>query len=262
LAIQALNFIYDNISSEVFSVKIVNFNSSGLQENNFGGNVIPIYESIKRKHNVFLYGTQPSQPLEFELNIATEGEELDSYSLGALGKWLFGHQDWKWLQIEQVSYEGLWFKCLLLDPQVISVGNMNIGFKCKVFCDSSYVYSDEFTYNHNITTSNQQITFNNLSDANLYLYPYISFTTSSTTTSFSIKNSSDSDREFKFTSIANNETITVNNDLKIITSSTSNNRLSNFNLKWLRLVPGTNNLVVNGNGSMFLRMRFPVKVGG
>jgi hypothetical protein len=93
-----------------------------------------------------------------------------------------------------------------------------------------------------------------------YVYPKIDFTTSSTTTSFSIKNINDNDRLFSFTGISGNENLIIDNDRKIISSSTSLNRLQKFNLNWFRLKTGFNNLVVNGNGVLKVVCRFPKKI--
>jgi phage-related protein len=261
LAYSALNFTFNGISSENLGVKLVNFDSSGLVNSPYTGNDTPVTEQIRRRHKVYLYGVQPAPPLEFELQFASE-DELDFYSLEAISMNLFGKQEYGWLQIEQPSYEGLFFECLLLDPQLISIGNANYGYKCKCQLSSSYCYTDEYPYTYNINVPNQIINFNNLSNYDGYVFPYLTITTGIGTTSFSIKNINDNNRLFSFENIQENETITVDNDLQIITSSKGINRLNNFNFKFFRLVRGNNQLVVNGNGELKFKIRFIKKIGG
>lgn len=256
----SFNFTYNNISSQSLGVKLVNFDVSGLVNGSFGGGVTPVTEQIRRRHEVYLYGVQPAPPLEFEISIASS-EELDFYSLEAISKNLFGKQEYGWLQIEQLSYEGLFFKCLLLDPQIISVGNINYGFKCKVQLSSSYCFTDEFTYNYTINTPNQVINFNNLSNYEGYIFPFITITTGVGVNSFSINNVTDNNRLFSFTSLLGNETLTIDNDKQIITSTSGINRLNSFNFNFFRLLRGWNKLEVNGNGTVQLKIRYLKRVG-
>jgi hypothetical protein len=232
---------------------------SGVIESNLSGD-IEIIEDKTRNKNYF-YGVKQTGNLVFPIKMLSE-KPLDHYDVSAISRNFFNKQSYKYLQIIQPDLEGIFFKCMLINPKKVCIGKEVYGFSCDVYCKENHAWTDEFTYNYSIINPNQNIVINNLSDLDDYLYPYISFTTSNTTTSFSIKNITDNNREFKFTSISGNETIGVDNDRQIITSSTINNRLNNFNLKWLRLVSGNNNLVVNGNGSMFFKMRFPKKIGG
>lgn len=256
----ASNFVFNGISSESYNIQIVNFDSGGVKQSVLGGGSKPIFTQIRRRHNTWLFGSQPAEPLEFELTFASE-TEMDSYELSAVSKWLFGKQDYGWLQIEQPSYEGIWFRCMLLEPELVNFSGYNIGIKCKVSCNSSYAYTDEYTYNYTLNGT-QTINFNNFSDSDLYVYPTVQFVTSNLSTSFSMTNQSDGNRVFSFTGLNTNETVTVDNDKQIITSSTGLNRLSKFNLNFFRLVPNYNTLLVSGNGTFSLTLRFLKKVGG
>lgn len=259
MSFYATRFAFNNVPCESFNLILADFDS-GVIESNLSGD-IEIIEDKTRNKNYF-YGIKQTGNLIFPIKMLSE-TPLDHYDVSAISRNFFNKQSYKYLQIIQPDLEGIFFKCMLINPKKVCIGKEVYGFSCDVYCAENYAWTDEFIYNYNITTPNQNIIFNNLSDlSDEYLYPYISFTTSSTTTNFSIKNNSDNGREFKFTSILSNETITVDNEKQIITSSTINNRLNNFNLKWLRLVSGNNNLVINGNGTMFFKMRFPKKIGG
>lgn len=258
MSFYATQFVFDGVPLERYNLFLANFDS-GVIENNFGGDIEIIEEKTRNKN--YFYGVKQNGNLTFPLAMMSENP-LDYYDVSAIGQLLFNRLDYKYLQIIQPDLEGIFFKCILTNPKKISIGNQVYGFKCDVYCGEINGWTDEFTViNQSITSPNQSIVFNNLSDLEGYIYPKVVFTTSSTTTSFSIKNSSDGDRLFSYTGINSNETITTDNDLKIITSSTGLNRLQKFNLNWFRVKSGFNNLIINGNvSSLKIICRFPKKV--
>lgn len=261
MAFQGFNFIFNDVQSERYNLKIGYFDGGGKTDSSFGSNVEIIEEKIRRVSVPFFYGTEITPPLTFDMVVFSE-QELDAYDRQAIGQWLFGKQEYKYLQIEQKDLEGVYFRCILMNPETIYIGNGAYGKKFTVRCDAPWGWSDEKVDSYTITTPNQVINYTNLSDADEYLYPLVTYTLGISTTTCSVINLSDSSREFKFTSVSGNEVLTVDNQRQIITSSLGSNRLSNFNLKWLRLVPGLNQLRVTGNGTFTIRTRFPKKVGG
>lgn len=259
MAFQACDFIYDGVPSEKYNLKIGYF-TEGVIDYSSGANVEIIEDKVRRNPVPYFYGTEITPPLSFEMTIFSE-EELDSYDRQAINQWLFGRQEYKYLQIDQKDLEGTFFKCLLLDPKTTYIGNVAYAQKFTVRCNAPWGWSDEKNDTYSLTSSPTSINYINFSDNDQYLYPDVSFTTDISTTSFSITNNSDNGRIFSFTGISGSETINVTGG-KIITSSTSNNRLNNFNLKWFRLTTGLNQLSVSGKGSLTITSRFPMKVGG
>lgn len=256
MSFYATEFVFDNVPCEKYNLFLANFDS-GVIENNFGGDIEIIEEKTRNKN--YFYGVKQSGNLTFPITMMSEAP-LDYYDVSAIGQLLFNRLEYKYLQIVQPDLEGVFFRCMLINPKKISIGNQVYGFKCDVYCSEGHVWSDEFTYQYNIITPNQSIVFINLSDIEGYIYPKINFTTSSTTTSFSIKNINDNDRVFSFTGINSSENLIIDNELKIITSSTGQNRLQKFNLNWFRTVSGNNNLVINGNGTLKIICRFLKKI--
>jgi hypothetical protein len=156
----------------------------------------------------------------------------------------------------------LFFKGIFTENQIISIGGVNYGFHVKFHMDSQFVYTDEFTYTYNITSSNQTVTVNNLSNYDGYIYPYLKITTGSGVNSISIANTTDNNsRLFNLTGLTSGEIITIDNDRQIITSLLGTNKLNGINFNFLRLVRGWNTLVFNGNGTYVLKLRFLKKVG-
>lgn len=131
---------------------------------------------------------------------------------------------------------------------------------CEVICDAPFAWENERTYNYNNPSGN--ILFQNLTDYNDYTYPKIQMTCNKAGGTISIINKTDENRETKLVNLSQNEVITLDNSLQIITSSLDLNRLSNFNKKFFRLLPNLNTLSVSGNISNLKIMHKPARKVG
>lgn len=256
MAFYGLNFIFDGVPSENYGLQIVNFDN-GMVNNTFGVQIEEVQDMVSKRHSPYHYGIKYDNMLTFTMKVARQ-EAFDAFDKQAIGQWLFGHQQYKWLQVVQDDLEDIWFKCILKNPQTIDIANNTYGFTFEVVCDAPWAWTDEYNYNYRINGS-QNISFENISDDNNYLYPIITYAT--TDTNFSIINKTDSSRLFAFSSLDLGENLVINNNFQTIETDSSEKRINNFNLKWFRLLPGQNELTVLGTGSMLLTMRFPKKVG-
>ena len=108
------------------------------------------------------------------------------------------------------------------------------------------------------TTSTMINIPNNSNVVPLYM-PYMQFTMAGDTT-FKIINHSNNNSIFQFTGLGTTETICVNNETNEIISSTGNERISAFNLGFLQLVQGMNQLEIFGRCTLTFKMSFPMQV--
>lgn len=187
----------------------------------------------------------PSQILEFDLEIVCENE-INLFQANMIKSWLFGQITPKKLFIINNELSNVYFNCLLNNPEDIQI-NGNNGWKFTVVCDAGGAWELPKTTAFTPGPVDSAITINNLSGNNDYTYPTVKFTLSENETDFSIKNTSDNNRTFLFSGLSGGETISIDGDTKIITSSISVNRLGNFNKNFLRLKRGANHLVCNGS---------------
>jgi phage-related protein len=265
MAFWGSEFIFNRTPSSIFNLYISSSSEGGEVEVEGGSNVEITTQKIFRRSKPYLLGVQQSPVLEFPIYFNCENE-LDAVTSGQISKWLFGHYNYKKLQIVQDDLDGVYFNCFLKDPRVYKVGNIIRGFQANVSCDSPFAWTFDKTktLTYSVAPSAVSATFNNQSDDNYYLYPKAVITMNVTGGDVGITNTSDGSRVFSFSSLSANEVLTVDNDLEMITSSTTLNRLPNFiSKKWLRFVPGTNNFTVSGNvSSIVLTYRFAKKVGG
>lgn len=256
------NFVFRNVPSETYNLYLST--PDGGETMSPGSSDTQIIEQkVYRKSTPYFYGAELSPILEFPITITTP-TELTEWDTALIQKWLFGHKEYSKLQIVQEDTSDAYFNCMLVRPQIMKVGNIIRGFNCTVRCDApwGWTFPKTLTYNYTVSDVNASIRLNNLSDDNEYNYPEIEFTLNALGGDFSIINTSESNRLFSFTGLQANEIMTVNNELEIISSSNGLLRLSNFNRKFLRLIPGYNILTVLGNISQLkMTMQFAKKIG-
>ena len=265
MAFYSLDFEFDDIPSQMYDLKIVNFDSGGLFASTGSSDVTIYTQKVVRKAKQQYLGRSQDIPLTFPLTFATSNA-ISGMERSAISSWLFGRSGYKKLKIIQDDLNGAWFNCFLTNPEPYYVGNVNIGFRATVVCDSPFAYSPLKTIRRTFVGNNvvqYDFTLYNGSADDDYLYPNITFGLNTVGNSFSITNIDDNDREFLFTNLMPSEWIIVDNDRQIVTSDTGLLRLDNFNLHWLRLVPRANRLhIESGIGTFEITYYESVKIGG
>ena len=248
MAYNATEFTFDGIPSEHYGLHLMEIGGKAGQ-GSFDGAKLELYtDSVYRRATQYLLGVSYKEPLKFKISFASY-EPIDRFKLSQIQKWLFGHAEYKKLQIMQEDLQYVYFNCVLNNPSITTIDNNIYGLTCDVVCDAPWAWEFERTYSYNITLNPQNIVFQNKSDNNDYTYPTIKVTCNKANGTISIINKTDENREFKLTGLSVGEEITVNNELQIITSSLGLNRLSNFNKKFFRLLPNVNALEVKGDVS-------------
>jgi len=257
------SFIFDGKPSELYSLYIASPNGGDVDVT--GSSNVELYvESLYRKSKNYLLGAKQSPALEFDVSFNSP-REITSPDIGHIQSWLFGHSQYKKLQILQSDMQDVYFNCFLTNPQVNKVGNIIRGVKATVVCDSPFAWTFPRTKTYSFTDAdvNSIVDFYNLSNDNDYNYPSLEITANEFGGDFSISVSQDNDRLFEFTGLTSGEIITINNELGTISSSTALRRLSNFNKNWFRLVKGRNTITFSGSLSQVdMTYQFARKVGG
>jgi phage-related protein len=262
MSFYARNFVFDKIPGEQWGLTI----SSTKPEDSSAtsSDVKLLTETIYRRSSPFFYGVQQEPVLTFDIELNSE-KEIDAVLAPIIERKLFGQMNYKKLQIMAPDYDQYYWNCFLTSPKIKRVGGMIVGYDCTVTCDAPWAWSFPRTTQKVYTPpiANIAYLFNNQSGNNDYMYPTITVAVSNIGGNFSIKNSSDSNRIFTFTGLSSGETIEIDNSHQIIKSSSGQNRLPNFNKKWMRFVPGRNDLVLSGNISTFaITYQNAQKIGG
>lgn len=269
----ALDFEFAGIPSQNFDLRIINFDSGGLYSGVGSSDPTIHTQKVYRQDKVYDLGVSQDQVLTFPLIFASENP-LSGMDRNIISNWLFGRSSRNKLKIIQDDLNGAWFNVFLTKPEPYYIGNINYGFKCIVQCDSAFAYTPlktvTKTYANNNVITDDIIIYNSSANDD-YLYTDISFALNTVGNSFEIINYDDVEtisgspvyRNFFFSGLQANETITINGDTKTIVSSTGLRRLSNFNKKWFRLLPRANHLhIESGIGTFTITYYERVKIGG
>jgi len=254
MAFHAEHILYNGISSERFGLRLYNENG-GLDDAT--GTSFSILRSSLRGGQSFVYmGREARDPMPMQLSLVSD-KPLDSAMQGAIHKWLIGHDGYKELRIVQADMSTLRIGCIFYELNYLQVGNDTVGVSVEGECDSCYFRGNDI----HITRSGESGSFQvqNTSDVNEYIFPEMKISMPSGGGSFSFINETDNSRESVFDTLSGDEEILLDNFRKIIVSSHGFRRLSNFNKKWIRLLPGKNTFsFAFTGGSGKIEMRIPV----
>lgn len=264
MAFNGCYFTFDGKSCHDFGMMIYDFSSYSQDEAiAFASTGNAVEDRIANRYSSLFYGIKQDQSLTFRLVFGADDYYLDNddpfsrYQVAKIAEWLTGHDEMKWLTIDQVDMARIRYKCRVSELRLITTGGSPWAFQCTVTCDSPFAYLEEETRTYTVNSSST-IDIDNISSYKGYYRPKIKIITRQAG-DVSITNTSDNNRLFKFTSLANNKTITVDNENQIITSDT--NLYPSFNFNFLRLVPGNNRLTLSGNFTLEVTLAFPVDVG-
>jgi len=276
MAFYATNFIFDNIPSEEYGL-IIN-SPDGESSTDSSHNVELITEEVYRRHTPYFYGVNQSQMISFPASVRSVNGEITAEDSSYIQRWLFGQLTFKELRIVQPDMEGYYYKCFLLDPQTIRVGNIIVGYDFTVQLDSPFAYGEqaEILVQNPYTST---ISFVNESDDNYYTYPIVKIRMNTNEDSpqvgfyFKVTNQSDNNRVFQLGTPTNDlnpsEYIVINNNLQTIlsytdfsmTTLTTEKRIQDLqNGYFFRLVKGLNTLVFDSrNTYQFTIQYIPLK---
>ena len=258
------SFVYDSRPSSYFNLYVSEIGGDGNSTWNGAGSMEIYNKKLYRRSTPFFYGSAVGDNMEFELSF-TSPEDIDSRTSELIQKWLFSSRSYKKLMIVQPDMQDVYMNVILNDPQVVREGNLIRGYTCTAQCDSPFggwKFPKTKTYTYTAEVIDTTVTFNNTSDDNGdYLYPQLVITMNNAGGDITITNQSDSNRVFSFTGLFPSEILTVDNSLQQISSSTDLRRMSNFNKKFFRLIPGINTIRFQGNvSSIAMTYQFVAKI--
>lgn len=246
----AMYFSLDGIYSGVYGLRIASFDDAGgVEESQFFAPTLNITKSSKS--NRFYYGgrTIDNAPQKTMSVISDKG--INDINRREILSWLYkpGFRD---LVIHQADYEGYKFRVAISDINVIYFSALCVGFSMVLNFDSIYGTGKPTTVKVSLEGTEKKVKILNKSDlSNQYTMPTIKFLNKVSEGKLTIKNNSDTSlMDFEITDLKNNETVTIDNELQLISSTANDDILSYFNKRWLRLKPGMNELSLVGTGDI------------
>lgn len=258
-------FIFDDISSSKFELIICKFDkSSGIERVGIGSEreFITFKAPLSNKWNDL--GSHYTTPLEFTIQVCKNDLSIiNDDEKPKIARWLIRNDGKKWLHLNKIGYEDIFFKCSAIKIEKFTFGEQTYGLEITFICDSPFGYSSIQQKSFNVN-SNKTFTIYNDSDdiGNIYPDMQIHITQDCNLT---ITNNIEN-RIFKISNCSKNEIITIDGERKIITTSNKLHKIYNdFNWKHFRLVSNNfthkNEVVINGYANIELSYRTVRKVG-
>lgn len=242
----ATYFTYNGTSSSTYGLQIVDFDDSAVQETEAFSPTLSLLKapgSLRFFHGGIEYDSAPT--CEFSAVSATE---FDSSARKTIMSWLVGKKEFKALSFTDGDNSGYTYYCVFTSIKTIWVRGRCYGFRLTAQFDSPFARGTPTTV-QSTGSGTRTVTINNLSDiADDYTYPIVQFTGGSVDI---VNTTDDNQRHFTFSGLTSAEQITVDNEVRIISSSIGGEKLSNFtSKKWLRLRKGNNTLQITASGTV------------
>lgn len=242
----ATYFTYDGVFSGTYGLILADFNNEAVVETTAFS---PILNTVKPAalnrffHNGIVYEEVP----QHQFSIISESE-IPDFARREILSWLTGRNEFKQLKIHQSDLEDYYYNCVFTDVTVIYINGRCHGFRVTANFDSPFAYGkptiieikEAGTYTKSISNKSDIV--------NGYVYPIVEFSGGSVDI---VNVTDDENRHFTFSDLAPVEVITVDNEVRHISSSIGGEKLSNFTSKnWLRLRPGNNVLTIVASGTV------------
>lgn len=197
------------------------------------------------------------------INYNTTDKYFTEHECREILRQLTGFRGYKQMQI--LSYEIdelLFFYVRITNVKYQKVGGNIAGIILEMECDSQFAWSNEFHYIFNASPSSNIILFNNSDNLYDYLLPKVTIKSNSAISNLSIVNLLDNNWSSTLKSLSANEIVTMDSNNSTLISSNPNRIISNdFNMHFIRLVPGKNEFKVSHDIQLAFTYRVPRKVG-
>lgn len=262
---QACYFSFDGINCKDFGLQLLSFGTpSGTEEQSTTSSDASEDRSL-RKLFPFHYGVDQTSPLSFELTFG-KTEEIIRSEVSEIFAWLIGHQQYKWLEIHRDDMEHVRYKVIITQLAPIAMNGRVLGFRASVQCDCPFAYGYPKTFSRNVS-GKSSLRIVNSSSYNGYIYPPMEVRLKAGSTSFSVVNKSNDDREFCIQlpqPLGIDVTFRIDNETFIIQCDAS--QIANVyqcvkDYKEFRLIRGINDLEISGNGFIKFACEFLYAVG-
>lgn len=239
------DFTFNGVGNDEYGVICVAFDAQ--TKNNYSGQKTDLKTELSGDGRRFeIYDQKYSEPMSFNFQIVNKDmtsitPEQERY----INKWLCSKGKYSWMFIQESRYADIYFEAVISNPQVIDVAGV-FGLEYTVTTSSAVCFSDEHDDSVVLTSDDNSFELFLFNDDECYVYPKIEITFAESG-DFQLKNTMDNeDYFFEVKGVAAGETITFDNEIPLIeSSSTSHDVWNDCNKKWFRLFDGENTVSTN-----------------
>lgn len=259
-------FIYNNVGSKQFGLRILNLDTDRLATLAAPLSYASTYNRGKKRFTIT--GSTYGEPMEFDIEFIAE-RPLSLPASQKVKAWLFNKKEPARLYSEtkkdatRTLTNGVWkrdyLNCVFYNPTEIRFADGVHGYKATCLIDSVMALQEEveYTWTSADFANENPITIDVETDIDDYVFPVMQIQMASGDTSdVKIINQSDGNREFELKSVAAEQTVNVDNALGTVYSEASVSLYDKLTDKrFLRLLPGKNTLIVRGTvQSLMIRL--------
>lgn len=261
MPVYGTSFIYDGISSDRYQLLLASIGDESDDEVDMGLNVDPLVSDspLPFKQD---YGVQYSNPLSFRITVThKDGSYFSYFQIREIAAWLTGRQRPCWLQILHPDYDNVFYCCRATEIYKKKLYGKVIGLSITFTCNSSFGFSDEIKKTFVIDQPDYTFTLYNDSDEETPIRPLITAQMASVSPTLKIENLTTNDI-FQLDNILSSDKVTIDNQNQfILINGRYKNLGTDFNLGWIHLKRGINEIKVNGNSTLEFRYRYLLKGG-
>ena len=255
-----IDFEYDNILLSALGYIICDFsNSSGFKTVNNGSDIKFTTTSILNGNQWLATGTKYSECLSTTFSICKSPCLSDEYDIGEItvdeitwfSRWLC-RKTYKKFKLIKEGYEQIYFEGSFTMDRIM-FNERVVGLELKFTTNRPFALYEPCTKTLNFTSSNQTLTFRDISDEIGYIYADTTITCGSSG-DFVLYNSVD-DRYIVINNCTAGEVITMN--YPVIKSSLTTHRIQDdFNFNFFRISNAWNNSLNKITASMPCTIKF------
>lgn len=230
-------------------------------EEYIGHNPKPVYLGSSFNSKLRPTATLVKDP---NINLSRNNKYFTEHECREILRQLTGFRGYKQMQIFSYEFDELfYFNIRIINVKYQIIGNQIAGIILEMECDSQFAWSNDFNYTFDTSSSSNLIFFNTSDNLYDYLFPKVTIKAKSNISDLSIINITDNNWTSSFKSLSSDEIITMDSQYGTLLSSIPDRLISNdFNMHFIRLVPGKNEFKVNHNDiQITFTYKVPRKVG-
>ncbi|MCX4315410.1 MAG: hypothetical protein OSJ52_02040 [Lachnospiraceae bacterium] len=232
MRVYSCGFIYNEISSDKMGVMLCNFGRSGLETTSAGEKIELSTQKLSGRDRWYHYSSTFGEALSFTLHIIkTDKSRMERHEIAEYSRWLQRRDGYKKFQFLGTEFAGIEFYAIATELNELSVGNVTYGLEVKMMTDAPYGVSAKLSKTISFTGDNTYTDFNH-SDEYGYLYPDLNIVVQAAG-DLTITNQFEA-RQTVIRNCQAGELLTLNGELRQITSSKPYQLEDRFNWKWLR----------------------------
>ena len=205
ISFTACKFNFDGRSCDEFDLMIYEMSDAEHGDAAFAGVASAIEERLTSRYTPLFYGVEFDRKLEFSVVFGMNMERIDSgrsmsrEEENDIASWLIGHDDYKYLTIDQPDLYDIRFKCMVTELEPIRYGMLTWAMRATFTCDGPYAYRYPSSHSFELNGTHE-ISYFNYSSHNGYYRPVIEYSPASGG-DLIIVNKSDGNREFRMESM-------------------------------------------------------------